>query len=87
VKQTVNELASLPEKALLDEAIIASMFKVSARTVKRWVAIGELPQPARMGGRKFWFAGRILAHIEQRVAESERTGAQHNNAAKRAETP
>lgn len=82
-----NELASMPEKALIDEKGVAAMFEISTRTAARWVATGEFPPPARVGGRKFWFAGKILAHIEQRIAESERLATQRNKAAMRAEVP
>jgi len=67
----IGTLAAEPEKSLLDEAALAALFNVSVRTIKRWVKRGELPAPVRFGYRKFWMAGRVLAHIETRIAAEE----------------
>ena len=80
-------LATLPEKAILDEAALAEMFSVSPRTISRWSANGDLPPPARMGSRKFWAAGRILAHIESRLNLGQATAHRRNDTARRAQTP
>lgn len=64
----VSGLAELPEKALVDERTLASIFKVSTRTIARWVQSNTLPVPARFGAKRVWIAGRILTFIEARVA-------------------
>src|SRR5437764_1224351 len=69
----MSGLAELPEKALVDERALASIFHVSTRTIARWVQSNALPVPARFGAKRVWIAGRILAFIEARVAAAEAT--------------
>jgi predicted DNA-binding transcriptional regulator AlpA len=85
--QSVDKLASLPEKALLDEITLAATFQVSPRTIARWVERGELPAPATFGNKKIWIAGRIHAFIEQRISEAEAAANRTNAALIRAQTP
>ena len=68
----IDGLARLPEKTLLDEARLASLLCVTPRTVRRMVSRFELPPSISLGGRSVWFAGRILAHIEEAAERAER---------------
>lgn len=68
----IDELARMPEKAILDEARLASIFRVNERTVRRWVGRNLLPPPIRLGNRPVWFAGRIVAHFEAAAERAER---------------
>jgi predicted DNA-binding transcriptional regulator AlpA len=60
-------LAVLPEKALLDEAALATALDLSKRTIRRMVSRRELPPPFRFAGKSTWFAGKVLAHVERRA--------------------
>jgi predicted DNA-binding transcriptional regulator AlpA len=52
---------------LLTMKDIADMFGVKLRTVKRWRAIGLLPEPSRITGRTLrWSLDDILAWFEDR---------------------
>lgn len=82
-----DALANLPEKAILDEKALATLFRVSARTVKRLVQRRELPAPARLGRRKVWMAGPVLTFLEARIAEAEAAGKRRAGARERGETP
>ena len=68
----LDDLARLPEKALLDEAQLAKALDVTPRTIRRMVSRFELPPPVSLGGRPVWFAGRVLAHIEAAAERAER---------------
>jgi len=68
----IDQLARLPEKAILDAARLAGILRVTARTVRRMVLRNELPAPIRLAGRSVWLAGRVLAHIEAAVERAER---------------
>ena len=59
----ITELATLPEKAILDEARMASIFAVTPRTVRRMVDRGELPPSFRLAGRANWFSGIVVNHL------------------------
>jgi len=60
----LDELARLPERALVDEKRLASLLEVTTRTVRRMVARFELPPPIRLAGRSVWMVGHVLAHIQ-----------------------
>lgn len=60
----IDALALLPEKAILDEARLASILQVTPRTIRRMVSRFELPPPVRLAGRSVWFVRHVLAHIE-----------------------
>jgi len=80
-------LTAKPEKSLLDEAGLAALFKVSPRTISRWTQQSELPAPARIGNRKFWMAGRIVAFLEAKIAAAETSEARRISATNRAQVP
>jgi len=65
-------LAALPEKALLDQTRLARLLRVTPRTVRRMIGRHELPPAVRMAGRAMWFAGRVLAHIEEAADRAAR---------------
>jgi predicted DNA-binding transcriptional regulator AlpA len=68
----IDELATLPERAMLDEARLAALLCVTPRTIRRMVSRFELPPPVPLAGRSVWFAGRILDHIEKAAEKAER---------------
>ena len=68
----IDTLARLPEKTILDEARLAHILQVSARTVRRMVMRFELPPSTKLAGRSVWMAGNVLAHIEAGMQRSER---------------
>ena len=68
----IEALAALPDKAIVDETRLASVFGVTCRTVRRMVSRYELPPPVQLAGRSCWIAGRILRHIESTAERAER---------------
>ncbi|HUS58884.1 MAG TPA: hypothetical protein VM141_09550 [Planctomycetota bacterium] len=60
----LDALARLPERTILDEGALAKALHVAPRTLRRMVNRWQLPPPVALGGRRVWFAGRVLAHIE-----------------------
>ena len=46
------------------------MFGRHPASIKRAVARGELPAPARLLGGNSWTAGAIVRHIERRMDEA-----------------
>ena len=65
-------LAELPGKALLDESAMATVFSVTPRTIRRMVQRFELPPPIPFAGRSIWFAGRVLAYLDDAAEDAER---------------
>jgi predicted DNA-binding transcriptional regulator AlpA len=59
-------LAELPSKKAITRAELAEIFGKSPKTIRRWIAKGDLPRPARTGRTSFWSAGEILDHIRKR---------------------
>ncbi|SED78700.1 DNA binding domain-containing protein, excisionase family [Burkholderia sp. WP9] len=51
---------------MLTKEDIATILKVSLRTVENWVADGLLPAPGTIGSRRRWHSGEFYAFIEQR---------------------
>lgn len=45
---------------------VAVIFGVHAATVRRWVALGELPRPYRFGGTLRWELRELLAEIRRK---------------------
>lgn len=68
----VDELAALPENALIPEKALAKIFSCSTTTIKRAVERGELPQPVRMFGKPSWTAGGILRHVNARLETAQK---------------
>jgi len=68
----LDELARLPDKAILDEAALAKALHVAPRTLRRMVNRWQVPPGVRLGGRSVWFAGRVLAFIEAGMIRAER---------------
>jgi len=71
----VDELARLPERALIDEGRLAGALDVNPRTIRRMIDRGELPPPAQLGNRKVWMPGRVLDHIAARLDDAEKEAA------------
>ncbi len=68
----IDDLARLPEKAIVDEKRLATMLRVTTRTIRRMIDRLELPPPVRMRGRSVWFAGLVLSYIEEKAMQSAR---------------
>ena len=68
----IDALAALPDKAILDETRLATVFGVTCRTVRRMVSRYELPPPVQLAGRSCWIVERILRHIEAAAERAER---------------
>lgn len=74
-----TKLAELPAGSLLDERSLAEVLDVSPRTLRRMVSRFELPPGVKLGARKVWTAGEVLAYLERRAQDlataSRRTAA------------
>jgi len=66
------ELAEFPDRAIVDEARLAYYLRITPRTIRRMVVRLELPPPIDFAGRKVWFVGRILNHLEVFMERAER---------------
>jgi excisionase family DNA binding protein len=49
---------------MLTKEDIATILKISLRTVENWVADGLLPAPATIGSRRRWHSGEFYAFME-----------------------
>ena len=68
----IEELSILPEKAILDEALLARIFRVTPRTIRRMVVRGELPVPIPLAGRSVRVVGQVLEYIEDSAHNSQK---------------
>ncbi|HBC89308.1 MAG TPA: hypothetical protein DCZ94_20395 [Lentisphaeria bacterium] len=68
----VDELAKLPEKTIMDEGKLASILKISTRTLRRLVQRAEIPPPISLGGRSVWLSDRILAYLNTSAEQAEK---------------
>ena len=55
---------------LLDARAVAALLNVSAKTVQRLAARGELPQPIRLGRAVRWSRAAIETFLEARQKET-----------------
>ena len=68
----IDELARMPEKAVLDATRLAAILRVETRTLRRMVSRGELPPSVPFSGHSVWLAGRVLAHLEAAAEREEK---------------
>lgn len=68
----VDELAKLHEKTILDEGRLASILKITPRTLRRMVQRAELPPPIFLGGRSVWLSDRILVYLNTAAELAEK---------------
>jgi len=61
----VDQLARLPEKAIVDERHLASVIQKHPRTIQRMIDRGELPPPIDFANHKVWLVTHILTHLEK----------------------
>ncbi|HLX64063.1 MAG TPA: hypothetical protein VKX17_22515 [Planctomycetota bacterium] len=76
------ELGNLPPATILTEDGLAGMLgKACRESIKRAVARGELPPPAKLMGKNCWTAGRIVQFFEERLdAEARKVARLRPNA-------
>lgn len=51
---------------LLLPSEVAKMFRVSERTLSRWVSVGEFPQPLKVGNTRRWKRSDLDSLIQAR---------------------
>ena len=56
-------------KLLTSEEILAE-FKISPRTLRRWLASSDFPKPVRCGRSRRWFEADLRAYLAARKAEA-----------------
>jgi predicted DNA-binding transcriptional regulator AlpA len=67
--------SAIPSDTTITADHIAVMLGCSPRTVLRMVEAGEVPQPIRIGSRKRWRLGTVLAFIRSPPGQpEEKTG-------------
>ena len=49
---------------LLTVGLMAELFKVCPRTIRRWSELGEIPAPVKIRGTVRWRLDEVLACIE-----------------------
>ena len=57
---------------------IAKKYGVAARTVQRWIRLGQFPRPIRMGRKRFWIPKQLREWMERRGEEAQATPAAQN---------
>jgi len=75
-------IGALPPGAIVTEDALARLFHRHPASIKRAVARGELPTPARLLGGNAWTAGAIVRHVERRL---EAAAKERENTARRVE--
>jgi hypothetical protein len=70
IPRLITTLAKLPPDTLISEEELGNIFNRHAVSVTRATEKGELPYPTTIFGTKFWTVRSILAHIEQRITET-----------------
>lgn len=68
----VDELSRLPDKTIMDESKLASMLKITPRTLRRMVQRAELPPPISLGGRSIWLSDRVLSYLNTAAELAEK---------------
>ena len=68
----IEELSTLPEKAILDESLLAKILRVTPRTIRRMVVRGELPVSIPLAGRSVWVVGQVLEYIENSAHNAQK---------------
>lgn len=56
---------------LTSEEILAT-FKVSPRTLRRWVAKSDFPKPLKTGLSRRWYASDVAAYLEAKKSAASR---------------
>ncbi len=63
----VTEQHDLPEMAelqpLLTSADLRRLYRLSQRSISRFVASGRLPKPVKVGGVNRWLAEEVRQHL------------------------
>jgi hypothetical protein len=67
-------LGALPEGAIISEDGLAGMMGKCRMSIRRAVKRGELPQPARLMGKRIWTAGTIIRHMESALERAKQEG-------------
>ncbi|WP_209691854.1 helix-turn-helix domain-containing protein [Agrobacterium tumefaciens] len=58
--------------ALLTSEEILSTFKVSPRTLRRWLTASDFPRPIKTGRSRRWFAADIEAYLNAKKYEASK---------------
>ena len=61
-------LGELPTGAFVSIKGLAELYKCHTETIKRHIDAGHIPPPIDMPGGKFWTAGFLLSHFNQRLS-------------------
>jgi predicted DNA-binding transcriptional regulator AlpA len=67
VGKALVELASLPERTIVDVNKLADLLDVSKSAVYKLAKRGDLPPPVLFARRSYWFVGHILDHFEEQA--------------------
>jgi hypothetical protein len=71
----IQEMGRLGPNAIIFEVGLARLFGKHPISVKRAVARGELPPPARLMGKPCWTAGAIIRHVESKLEAAAKEAA------------
>jgi len=59
IPSEVSNFDQLPDSANVRLPVVKLLFGCSAPTIWRWVKVGILPQPRKIGGITVWMAGEL----------------------------
>lgn len=68
----IDDLATLPDKTIMDEGKLADILKITPRTLRRMVRRAEMPPPISLGGRSIWLSDRVLAYLNTAAELAEK---------------
>lgn len=71
----IKEMGQLGPGAIIFEDGLARLIGKHSVSVKRAVARGELPPPARFMGKPCWTAGSIIRHVEAKLEAAAKEAA------------
>ncbi|MBI1319264.1 MAG: hypothetical protein GC168_10020 [Candidatus Hydrogenedens sp.] len=69
-RHIIDGLGRMNADTWLDQMALARTLGVTTRTVRRLVGRNEVPPGVKMGARRLWRVGAILAHVQARAEEA-----------------
>ena len=56
---------------LMTELQVADTFSVTVCTIRRWIAKGKIPEPIRIGRKRYWDTEQLRAWIDEQYVEAK----------------
>ena len=56
---------------LTTELQVAETFSVTICTIRRWIAKGKIPEPMRIGRKRYWHTEQLQTWIDEQYVEAK----------------